>query len=112
MSLFSFLIVFGVLLASFSQILLRKSALRCYKRFLDEYLNKSVIIAYTLMFISVFINLVALRNGVRVTEVPVIESLGYIFVPVLAFVYLKETLNRKQYLAIALIISGIYIFYY
>lgn len=111
MNEYCLLIVLGVFIASLSQILLRKSALKSYSRFLDEYLNKSVIAAYFLMFLSVFINLIALKNGVKVKEVPVIESLGYIFVPVLAIIFLKEKLILKQYLAIGLIMIGIFVFY-
>lgn len=111
MNLYCLLIVFGVFLASVSQILLRKSALKQYNKLIDEYLNMSVLIAYILMFLSVFINLIALKNGLGVKEVPIIESLGYIFVPTLAIVFLKERLSLKQYIAIAFIITGVFVFY-
>ncbi len=111
MSQYSFVILIGVLIASISQIFLKKSAEKKYSSFVYEYFNIQVLIGYLLMFFSVFLNLYALNNGVNVKEVPVIESLGFIFVPILSILFLNERLVAKQYAAIVLILSGIFVFY-
>lgn len=74
-------------------------------------LNIRVIVAYCIFFISVFINVIALRHGVSVKDLPILEALGYIFVPILSFVFLKEKMGTKNMFAMMLILIGIIVFY-
>lgn len=52
-----------------------------------------------------------MSHGVQVKEVSVIESMSYLFVPVLAFMLFKETLSVRKVCAIAVIISGVILFF-
>jgi drug/metabolite transporter (DMT)-like permease len=42
---------------------------------------------------------------------PILESLGYVFVPLLSYVFLKERISRRMVVSILLILAGIYVFY-
>ena len=48
---------------------------------------------------------------VQLKELAVLESTGYIFVPLLSWLVLKEEITKRTVLAILLIISGIIVFY-
>lgn len=104
------LAVLSVVIAGFSQILLKKGAMREYSSFIREYLNGYVITGYFMMFISLFITMLAYR-GMDFMNVPVIEAVGYILVPVLSFLFFKEQFTRKKVIGICLILNGIFIYY-
>lgn len=63
------------------------------------------------MACSLVMNIWCMSNGVQVKEVSVIESMSYLFVPVLAFVLFKEKLSARKVCAIAIIISGVILFF-
>lgn len=97
-----------MLIASFSQILLKISAGRQYETRWKEYLNIPVAAGYGLMAVSMLLTMFAYR-GVPLSFGPVIESLGYVFVAVLGFIFLKEKLSRRKMFGMALIIAGIWV---
>jgi drug/metabolite transporter (DMT)-like permease len=74
-------------------------------------LNPLVIMAYGIFFCSLIINIWAMRHGVQLKEMALLESLGYIFVPLLSAVLLKEHVSRRMGWGILCIIVGIIIFY-
>lgn len=78
---------------------------------LAEMLNKQVVFAYSVFLCSVLFNVVALRHGVQVKDLPILEALGYFFVPILSFLFLKEKISIKNMMAMLLIIGGIAVFY-
>ena len=47
-------------------------------------LNWKVIIAYAIFGGALLINITAMSKGVKLKDLPILESLGYIFVPTLA----------------------------
>lgn len=100
----------SVVIASFSQILLKKSAAREYKSFLQEYLNPYVIIGYGMMVLSTITTIMAYR-GIAYKNGPVIESLGYILIMVLSYFFFREKITWKKLLGNALILVGIGVFY-
>lgn len=108
---FYILVAIGVFLSSCSQILLKKSAQREHTSKVSEILNKQVIIAYSVFFISVIFNVIALRYGVNVKDLPILEALGYVFVPILSLVFLKEEITKRNAWALLVIICGIVVFY-
>lgn len=108
---FYILVVIGIFASSSSQLLLKKSACREHSSFADSMFNWRVLTAYAIFFSSLFINITAMSHGVNLKDFPILESLGYIFVPFLSSILLKENITRKTIGAIALIILGIYIFY-
>lgn len=100
----------SVLVASFSQILLKKSAGRKYDNFIKEYLNPYVIIGYGMMVGSTILTILAYR-GIAYKNGPVIESLGYILIMFLSYFFFKEPITKKKILGNLLILVGIFIFY-
>lgn len=74
-------------------------------------LNWRVIFAYAIFFGALFINITAMSNGVNLKDLPILESLGYVFVPLLSFVILKEKIEQRTIISILCILIGIYIFY-
>ena len=100
----------SVLIASFSQILLKKSAKKQYDSFLKEYLNPYVIIGYAMMVGSTIQTILAYRE-VAYKNGPVIESLGYILIMFLSFIFFHEKITKKKLLGNLLILAGIFVFY-
>ena len=108
---FYILIIVGIFASSCSQILLKKSAVKAHKNFISSMMNLKVIIAYVIFFVSLFINITAMSKGVELKNLPILESLGYVFIPLLSFFILKENITKKTILSIVFIILGIIIFY-
>ena len=102
------LFLFSVFVASCSQILLKKGANKTYKNIIEEYLNPFVITAYGIFFISSFLTMYSYKY-VPLSLGPMIEAVGYVFVAVLGRIFLKEKINKKMALGMALILSGIVI---
>ncbi len=109
LAIYSLIMVFGSLIASISQIMLKKSAQKQYPSKLKEYLNPLVIIAYILFFGTTFISMYALKV-VPLSMSPILEASGYIFVAILSFILLKEKMTKKQLLGMALILTGIVVY--
>jgi multidrug transporter EmrE-like cation transporter len=111
MNVFYIVVVIGVILSAYSQILLKKSTFDVHKSKIYTILNAKVLVAYSIFFIVLFVNIVALKFGVAVKDMPILESLGYVFVPIFSYLSLSEKLAWKNILPILLIIVGIIIFY-
>ena len=99
----------SVLVASISQIMLKKSADRKYDRWIDEYLNFRVIFAYGLFFLSSLLTVYAYKF-VPLSLGPVLEASGYVFVSVMGYFILKEKIGKRKFLGRVVIIAGIVIF--
>lgn len=102
--------ILSVTIASFSQILLKKGAMRQYDSFIREYLNVFVISGYVLMFGSVFLTMIVYR-GMDFMNVPVLEAVGYVLVPVLSYLFFREKLTKKKIMGILFILAGILVYY-
>ena len=63
------------------------------------------------MACSLVLNIWCMSKGVQVKEVSVIESMSYLFVPVLAFMLFKEKLTMRKICAIGIIIGGVILFF-
>lgn len=111
MNLFYLFVILGIFASSCSQLLLKISADKHHKSWTASILNWRVIMAYVIIFVSLLINITALGNGIYVKDLPILESLGYVFVPFLSLVFLKERISRKTMLSMVLIIVGIFVFY-
>ena len=111
MSVFVIVVIFGVFIASVSQLLLKQSATTKQDSFIKEYLNVKVIVAYSLFALSVLLNIFAMKYGVKLKEIPILETLGYLFVFGLSFFFLKERLNKQELVATGFILIGVIVFY-
>lgn len=109
MILYSAILVFSVFISAFSQVLLKKSALKSYDSFIREYLNFYVLPAYAIYFLAVFLDLIALRK-VPVSFVPVAEASSYIFVLLFGRIFFRESFSKRKVLAMALILAGIVVY--
>lgn len=100
--------LFSVFIASVSQILLKKSAMKKYDYPLGDYINPYVILAYAMLFLSMFLTIMAYR-GVDLKMGPVIEATSYIYVAVLSTLFLKEKLSARKKVGLMVILAGIII---
>lgn len=98
----------SVFVASVSQILLKKSAMKQYHYRFGDYLNPYVIVAYGLLFLSMVMTIYAYK-GVDLKTGPVIEATGYIFVAVLSAIFLKEKISNRKKLGLLVIVAGVVI---
>lgn len=110
MNLSILILILSVIIASFAQILLKKSAAKTYSSPIREYLNVYVICGYGMMFLSMFITVLAYR-GLDFSNVPVIESLGYVVVMLLSYLFFKEKITKRKILGMAVILLGIFVYY-
>lgn len=110
MNSYVFLLIASVLIASCSQIILKKSASKEYSSIIREYLNVRVIAGYGMMFISTILTIFAFK-GLDYKNGPIIESLGYIFIMFLSRIFLKEKITKKKIIGNSLILLGILVFY-
>lgn len=102
--------IFAVLIASCSQILLKKGAMKQYDSFIREYVNIYVISGYLLMFGAVLLTTIVYR-GINYMNVPVLEAVGYVLVPVFSYLFFKEKLTGKKIAGIVCILAGIFVYY-
>lgn len=103
------ILICSVVMASFSQILLKKSALIKYDSIIKEYLNPYVIIGYGMLFGSMLATIVAFHK-LEYKNGPMIESLGFVLVMFLSFLIFKEKLTKRKIVGTLLILVGIIIF--
>ncbi len=103
-------LVLSVAVASFSQILLKKSAEKTYTSVIREYLNVYVIIGYGMMAVSTLLT-VAGYAGLEYKNGAVIEALGFVLVMLLSRIFFGEKITKKKLLGNSLILFGIFIFY-
>lgn len=109
--MYKLLVIFSVLAAAGAQILLKQGAKKNYPFFLRQYLNPWVIGGYGIMGLSLLLNIFCLSRGVQVKEVSVIESLSYLFVPFLSWVFFKEQITWRKAGAIGVIMVGVIVFF-
>lgn len=110
-SFYYLVVVAGVFVASFSQIMLKQSARdNCPSNWFSVLLQKRVLFAYFLLFCVYCLNIFAMSKGVCLKDLPILESLGYVFVPVMAKVFFRERMTFRVLCSMALIVTGICVF--
>ena len=110
MNKYIFLWLFSVIIAAFSQVLLKVAANREYESKLREYLNPLVITAYGFFFLSWALTTWALRHVAYAKNSPVIEATSYIWGPLFGVLLLKEKISKRRLLGMAIILVGILVF--
>ena len=105
------LVILSVFAAAGAQMLLKQGARQSYIGFWRQYLNPWVIGGYAIMACSLVLNIFCMSRGVQVKEVSTIESLSYLFVPCMAFLLFREKITWRKAVAIAIIISGVLLFF-
>lgn len=109
--LYYIIVILTVFAAACAQMLLKQGARREYASWWRQYFNPWVIGGYGIMACSLVLNIWCMSKGVQVKEVSVIESMSYLFVPVLAFMLFKEKLTLRKVCAIGIIITGVILFF-
>lgn len=96
--------IVSVFIASFAQILLKKGA-----RKINIYINRYTISAYFFMLISTICSYIGYYK-IDLAMSGALQTLSFVFVPVLGFFLLKERINKKTIVGIILIIIGTIIY--
>ena len=104
-------VILGIFACSVSQLFLKKSANKEHRSKMFEILNPQVVFSYGIFFCTLLINIWAMSRGVQLKEMAMMESLGYVFVPLLSFLILHESISKRTILSILVIIFGIFVFY-
>jgi drug/metabolite transporter (DMT)-like permease len=105
------IVILSVLIASFAQMLLKKGAALPHESFIGEYLNRWVIGGYALLGLSLIANIFAMSHGIQVKDVSIIESLSYLFVPLLSLLLFRDRIGWRKWVAIAVILAGVFLFF-
>lgn len=103
------LYLFSTFLASVSQVLLKKAALREHKSLLAEYTDWRVLLGYGLFVGCTLLTMLAYK-GVPLNVGPVLEATGYLYVTVFGVTIFHEKMNPRKAAALAIIIAGILIY--
>jgi len=103
------LILLGTFLASVSQVMLKKAALRTYDSPIREYLNPLVIAAY-LIFVSTTVLSVLAYRGIPLSMGPILEATSYFYVTFFGVRIFGERMTREKWLALACILVGILVY--
>lgn len=108
----NYLIIAGVnvFISSLSQILLKSSANEKKESLIKNFLNYKVIIAYIIFFGVMFVNSLVVFKHIELSQISIIETLGYIFVPILSFLILKEKISKNQVYGILIIFIGVILY--
>ncbi|MCR5155929.1 MAG: multidrug ABC transporter [Butyrivibrio sp.] len=109
-NVFFIIMIFAELLASTSQILLKKSAQKEYPSFIKEYLNILVIGGYGLLVLSMVLSIFC-YGGLGYMGVVVMEPMAYIMVMILSRIVFKEKITPRKIIGVVLILTGIVVFY-
>ena len=105
------LVILGIFACSVSQLMLKKSANKKHRSKIFEMLNPQVVFSYGIFFCSMLINIWAMSRGVQMKEIAMFGALGYVFVPLLSFLVLHESISKRTVLSVQVIIFGIFVFY-
>ena len=107
---FLLLALCSVVIASFSQVMLKLGASKTYNSKIREYLNIYVITGYGMLFVSMILTIVAYKY-LSYLSVPVVEAIGYVLVPVLSYLVFGEKFTKQKKVGILFILAGILIYY-
>lgn len=98
------------MLAALSQLLLKIAANENGQmKGLKKLLNFKVIVAYGMLFATIFMNMIAMRY-MPYKYTPILATISYIFVLILSRLCLHEKIKKKQMMGTILIFAGIVIF--
>lgn len=107
--LYGGILLLGVLISAVSQVMLKKAAMKTYSSPIREYLNPLVIFAYVLFVGTTFLSVFAYR-GIPLSMGPVLEATSYLYITFFGVTVFKEKMNKKKFLALCLIIAGIFVY--
>ncbi len=107
--IYAAVLLFGVFISAVSQVILKKAAMKEHGSFLEEYLNPSVIIAYSIFVCSTLLSIIAYK-GIPLSLGPVLEATSYLYITLFGMKFFGEKINVKKAAALGLIITGICVY--
>ncbi len=96
----------AVILSSASQVILKKRANNAPKSFWKKFLNAPVIFSYCLLFLSMMLNSLALRE-MDMAVLPCITATSFLWIMILSKIFLGEKPTRRKVLGVAMILVGV-----
>lgn len=96
----------SVIIASLSQILLKKAADTNTNGFLRKFLNFKVISAYILLFASMFVNTFVLQK-LDLKYIPCITATSFLWILIFSNLFLGEKPTKNKVIGIILIMIGV-----
>lgn len=119
--LYKLIVILSVFTAACAQMLLKKGASLTpdlstegegrVRWFIKQYINPWVMGGYVIMGLVMLVNIWCMSRGVLLKELGVIESLSYLFVPVLSWILFHERITWLKAGAIGIIMVGIVVFF-
>ena len=106
MQIYVLIYLLGVFLASISQVMLKKAAMKKYKNTVLEYVNPLVITAYVIFVLTTLMSVWAYK-GVPLSLGPILEGTQYIYVTFFGVLIFGEKLGRNKVIALVIILAGI-----
>lgn len=100
------LAIIAACLASYSQILLKKSSMLKVSSKLEEYTNKYVILGYFLMGLASVLNVIAYMQ-IDFMLGNILNSLTYILVIIFAYYFFEEKISGYKAVGMICIILGV-----
>ena len=101
------ILIINAIVATISQVLLKISATKEYKNIYFEYLNPYVIFGYMLMFITIVVNIFALKYVSIVVSGVFSEIVHMIFGLFAGRLVFKEQISNRKIIGILIIVVGI-----
>ncbi|HGA1021187.1 TPA: EamA family transporter [Bacillus cereus] len=109
MNSYMLLFIFGIILANYSQILLKKATLQQYDSRIKEYVNPYVIIGYSLFVINAGLNVIVMK-GMALKQASALESLSYIIILIFGWYFLGEKITKRKLIGNMIIIVGVIVY--
>lgn len=105
------LVISSVFAAACAQMLLKQGARKQYATLWRQYANMWVVGGYLTMGGCMLLNVFCMSRGVQVKEIGAMESVGYLFVPLLSWLFFKEPMTMRKAGAVAIIMVGVVVFF-
>ena len=96
-------------LTGVSQVLLKKSANKTYEKWIEEYLNWQVILAYGIFFGVLLVNTYAYTK-VDMKYGTVIDTFSYVFVMLFSWLLLREKFTKRKVIGNLIIMVGVLVY--
>lgn len=96
----------SVIIASFAQILLKKSAEVKAESFIKKFLNIKVVSSYMLLFMSMFINTFVLRH-LELKILPCITATSFLWILLFSYLFLGEKPSKNKVIGMIMIVVGV-----
>ncbi len=96
----------SVIIASFAQILLKRSAEVKAESFIKKFLNIKVVSSYMLLFVSMFVNTFVLRH-LELKILPCITATSFLWILLFSYLFLGEKPSSNKVIGMIMIMVGV-----